>query len=104
MTQGVQVKNTPMFTLPRGGVGVAYIVKPETTCVSAEALKSSQPGLSCDHVPRPWYLQWLLSREQQGTEMSRLTEFKDYLGSLGSRLVDRRRCYRACGQGNRSEK
>lgn len=41
--------------------------------MSTEASKPSQPGLSSNHVPMPWYFQWLLSREQGCSDLHRVT-------------------------------
>ena len=53
-------------------------------CVSAEASKSSHPGLSPGHVPRAWYFQWLLSREELGTGMPRLPRTKTTWAGCGA--------------------
>ena len=58
-TKVVQVKNTSTLTLPMGGVRVGIYFKCRDNNVSAGASKSSQPRLSSDHMPRPWYFQWL---------------------------------------------
>lgn len=41
--------------------------------MSIEASKPSQPGLNSNHVPRAWYFQWLLSREQGCSDLHRIT-------------------------------